>query len=472
MTPTALVLALSSEAVSLNPTGISVTGIPTISPAPIRDEIDVVGVVQALWKKKIQIGACACLAGVLAGGYALLLTPEFQVSTVLRPAALNDLDGLNRSRVYKLTPGQALNKIGASLESYETRLGYFRTNPELREAFVTPGRSEEQGFEYFNRNALKVIQPDTQKNNLMMAFVGLDLRYPKGIDGQQVLNGLVQYAIQKERLSVAEDLNVIVSNRVKEIDNELASARAEYDIGKMSKVAALQERDNIKRAELNDELRALRAQLKLRRADRIAQLDEAIAIARRLGLKRPSTPSSMGHGEAEGGGNVIRTEINNQQVPMYFLGTDALEAERQALRERKTDDFVEPRIAQIRKELMLLEQNRTMQALEQRQKDELFVKGGEALRAERSRLNAINSDLSGLRLVSVDQQATEPLSPIFPRKSLFVSLGALLGGVIGVVYVLLRHALKARRRGGLREAMMMKKVIGAEVITPLPSRPQ
>ena len=465
-------LALSSEAVSLNPTGISVTGIPTISPAPIRDEIDVVGVLQALWKKKIQIGACACLAGVLAGGYAFLLTPEYQVSTVLRPAALNDLDSLNRSKVYKLTPSQALNKIGASLDSYETRLGYFRTNPELREAFVTPGRSEEQGFEYFNRNALKVIQPDSKKDNLLTAFIGLDLRYPKGIDGQQVLNGLVQYAIQKERQSVAEDLNVIIKNRIKEIDNELASARAEYDIEKLSKIAALQEADDIKRAKLNDELRALRAQLKLRRADRIAQLDESIAIARRLGLKHPSTPSSMGRSEAEGAGNVIRTEINNQQVPMYFLGTDALEAERQALKERKTDDFVEPRIAQIRKELMLLEQNRTTQALEQRQKDDLFVKGGEGLRAERSRLSAVNSDLSGLRLVSVDQQATEPLSPIFPKKSMFVSLGALLGGVFGMVYVLLRYALKARRRDELRETVMMKNVIGAEVITPLPSRPQ
>ncbi|WP_322361898.1 hypothetical protein [Pseudomonas sp. Teo4] len=123
-----------------------------------------------------------------------------------------------------------------------------------------------------------------------------------GIDGQQVLNGLVQYAIQKERQSVSEDLNVIVSNRIKEIDNELASARAEYDIGKMSQIAALQEGDDIKRAQLNDELRALRAQLKLRRADRIAQLDEAIAIARSLGLKRPSTPSSMGHSEPEGAG--------------------------------------------------------------------------------------------------------------------------------------------------------------------------
>ncbi|WP_177429959.1 LPS O-antigen chain length determinant protein WzzB [Pseudomonas sp. SWI6] len=448
------------------------TSIPKISPVQHRDEIDLLGLFQTLWNKKVQIGASACLAGLLAGGYAFMLTPEYQVSTVLRPAALNDLDGLNRSKVYTLTPNQALNRIGASLDSYDTRLGYFRTNPELREAFVTPGRSEEQGFEHFNRSALRVIQPDSKKADLLTTFIGLDLRYPKGIDGHHVLNGLVQYAIQKERESVAEDLNVIVKNRIKEIDDELVSARAEYDIAKKSQIAALQEDDEVKRGQLNDELRALRVQLKLRRADRIAQLDEAIAIARSLGLKRPSTPSSMAHSEAEGGGSVIRTEINNQQVPMYFLGTDALEAEKQALRERKTDDFVEPRVAQIRKELMMLEQNRTMQSLEQRKNDELFIKGVEVLRAERSRLNAVNTDLSGLRLVSVDQQATEPLSPVFPRKSVFISLGVIFGGVIGMVYVLLRHALKSRRRDELRETILVKNVIGSEVIAPLPSTAQ
>lgn len=448
------------------------TSIPVVSPVPARDEIDVLGVLQALWRKKFQIVVFACMAGGLAGVYALSLTPEFQVNTVLRPAALNDLDSLNRSKVYTLTPSQALTRIGASLDSYETRLGYFRTNSELQEAFVTPGRSQAQGFEYFNRSALKVTQSDSKNGDLLTPFVAIDLRYPKGIDGQQVLNGLVQYAIQKERQSVAEDLTVIVSNRIDEIDRELASARSEYDIGKKSQIAALQEADDIKRAQLNDELRALRAQLKLRRSDRIAQLDEAIAIARSLGLKRPSTPSSMGQSENEGAGNVVRTEINNQQVPVYFLGTDALEAERKALRERKTDDFVEPRIGQIRKELMLLEQNRTLQSLEQRKNDELFVRGVEALRAERSRLSSINTDVSALRLVSVDQQATEPLSPIFPRKSFFVASGLMLGGVLALVYVLLRHALKVRRRSEFRVNKPMKAVLGAEIITPLPSRPQ
>lgn len=446
------------------------TSISTSPPIVNREDIDALALFQAVWRKKIQIVAFALLAGGLAWGWALSLTPEYEVNTVLRPAALNDLDGLNRSKVYTLSPVQALTRIGASLDSYETRLGYFRTVPQLQDAFVTPGRSQEQGFEDFNRNGLKVIQPDAKKTDLLTAYIGVSLRYPRGIEGQEVLNGFVQYAIAKERQAVAEDLRVIVDNQLNEVDAQLTSARAEYEIGKKSQIAALQESDGVKRAQLNDELRALRAQLRLRRADRIAQLDEAIAIARRLGLKKPSTPSAMGQNQSEMTGNVIRTEINSQQIPMYFLGTDALEAERQALRERKTDDFVEPRIAQIRKELMLLEQNRTMQSLEQRTNDELFLKGVEALRAERTRLSSITTDLSGMRLVNVDQLATEPLRPVFPRKSLIIGLGMMIGVVLGVMYILFRHALKARRRYELRETMTMQRVIEGQVVAPLPTK--
>src|SRR5690606_11892874 len=100
---------------------------------------------------------------------------------------------------------------------------------------------------------------------------------------------------------------------------------------------------------------------------------EAINIARSLGLKKPSTPSSMADSEASG--NVIRTEVNNQQIPLYFMGTDALEAERQVLRKRRSDDFADPRIAQIRRELSLLISNRQVEVLRKRENEEIFLKG-------------------------------------------------------------------------------------------------
>ncbi|TDF81211.1 chain-length determining protein [Pseudomonas sp. H9] len=446
-------------------TGIGVTSISPLPPVVLRDEIDVLAILQALWRQKVLISAVALLFSLLAAVYVYSVTPEYEVSTILRPAALNDLDELNRSKVYSLPPGEALVRVGAALDSYETRLGYFRSNTGLQAAFSRSGRTPEQAFEAFNRTALKLVQPDPKKTDLLSSFIGLEMRYPQEVDGKEALNGLVQYAIESERRQITEDLKVIIGNRIKEVDANLVAARVKHDAAKEGKIAGLLEADNLKRAELNDELRALRVQLNLRRDDRIAQLNEAISIARSLGLKKPTTPSAMGRSEAEVTGNVI-TEVNNQQVPLYFLGTDALEAEQQALRKRLSNDFVDPRIAQIRKELLLLSSNRQVQILQQRQNEELFVKGIESLRAERTRLMNISTDMSGLRLVSIDRLAVEPTSPVKPNRSMYIALGLILGGIIGCIIALLRYAFKKRRREQARISSAMAKNFDTGINSP------
>ncbi|MFJ3076105.1 Wzz/FepE/Etk N-terminal domain-containing protein [Pseudomonas sp. NPDC087029] len=442
----------------------SISSIPSVS---VRDEVDLLALLQVIWRKKAQIATVAVASGLVAAAYAFLVTPEYEVSTLLRTAAINDLDALNRTKIYKLPPEQALNRLGASLDSYDTRLGYFRTNEELQAAYLESGRTQEQAFEDFNRNALKVVQPDPKKTNLLAKFIGVDMRYPAGVDGKAVLNGLVQYAVQREREQISQDLKVIIDNRVKELDGQLAVVRVDYEANKQSRIAVLREDDVLKRAQLNDELRALRVQLKQRRDDRIALLNEAISIARTLGLKKPSTPSSMGMSEADSGANVIRTEINNQQIPLYFMGTDALEAEKQALRNRSSDDFVSPRVSEIRKELLMLEQNRKIQALEQRKNDELFLKNIEGLRAERARLLSIDTDMSDLRLVVVDRAAVEPLRAVFPKKSLVIAMGLAIGVLIGVVFVLIRHTMRMRTRENeaLRgEILPVAQILPAEAL--------
>lgn len=397
-----------------------------------------------IWRQKILIVAVASIFGLMAAGYSFYKTPEYEVSTVLRPSVLNDLDEINRSKIYNLPPKEALNRVGAALDSYDTRLGYFRSNSELQAAFSEAGRTPEQSFEDFNRNALKLIQSDPKQKSLS-AFIGLEMRYPEGVNGKDALNGFVQYAIESERKRISEDLRVIISNRLKEVDAQLEAARVDYEANKAGTIAELLEGDNLKRAQLNDELRALRAQLKLRREDRIVQLTESIDIAHSLGLKKPSTPSAMGRSEVETGGSVIRTEVNNQQIPLYFMGTEALEAERRVLQKRKSDDFVDPKVSLIRKELLLLANNRRVQTLEQRKNEELFLKGIESLRAERARLMSIPTDMSRLRLVSIDRLAVEPVSPIAPKKSLIIFLGVLLGVLVGCVLALLRYATQVHQ---------------------------
>ncbi|WP_338485682.1 chain-length determining protein [Pseudomonas trivialis] len=372
----------------------------------------------------------------------MLVTPEYRVSSVLRPAALNELDALNRTEVYVLPPREALKRLGSSLESYETRLEFFRSHQNLFEPFVKPGRTLEQSFEEFNLNSVSVTSPELDKADSLNDYIKLEMNYPADMDGVSILNGLVDFAIQKERRQIGADINVIVNNRLSELQGKFAASRASYQSEKEVKVASLVESDNLKQAQLSDELRALRVQLKAERSNRVAQLNEAISIALKLGIKKPSSPSSLTEPVSNGSANVMRTEINNQQIPLYFMGVDALEAERRALLTRKSDDFVSSRISQIAKEQQLLKSNREIEVLAGRENEDVFLSGVQPLRAEISRLRNINTDMSQLKLVTVDKKALEPLSPIRPQKALNIILGAMMGGLLGIIIAL---ALKRNR---------------------------
>ncbi|PMV22111.1 MULTISPECIES: Wzz/FepE/Etk N-terminal domain-containing protein [unclassified Pseudomonas] len=413
-------------------------------PTPPADEIDLYALFLSVWRQKFIVCTVALIVTLLSGVYAFTITPEYKVSSILRPAAINELDALNRSKIYELSPKDALTKVGAALESYDTRLSFFRANQNIFQSFEKPGRTLEQSFEEFNRNSFVIVFPDSNKKDIISSYIKVEMSYPEGVDGVAILNGFVNYAISSARGQVAADLGVIVRNRLGELDGRLAAARSSYAGRKEAEIASLSESDFLKKAQLQDELKALRAELKTRRNDRIEQLAEAIGIAKSLNILRPTTPSSMEESRRNTASSVMRTEINSQQTPLYFMGVEALEAERQVLLRRKSDDFSEGRVAQIARELQLLQFNRQIEMLNSRQNEDLFLDGVEPLRAEAARLRNLNVNMDFLKLVVLDKEALEPLGPVSPNKTIIVASGLLLGVILGVIAAFI-YTLISRR---------------------------
>ncbi|MEO8492235.1 Wzz/FepE/Etk N-terminal domain-containing protein [Pseudomonas sp.] len=412
------------------------------------DEIDLFEIFHSIWRQKKLVVGCTIVAGLLGAGYAFLAPKIYEVSSVLRPAAINELDALNRSEVYKLPPADALAKVGTQLDSYGVRLEFFKSHEQLFKAFQKPGQTLEQSFEDFNRNSVNLVLPDPKRADLANSYLRLELQYPSDIDGVAILNGFVDYAIAAEREQVGADLKVIVNNRLTELKGKIDAARANYDTEKESKIAKLLEDDRIKRARLQDELNGLRLQMKMQRTNRLAELAEAISIAKSMGIRTPTTPSSMGDTSREGAGQVMRTEVNNQNIPLFFLGTETLEAERAALKLRTSDDFTNGRIAEITKELEMLETNREVETLQKRSNEDIFLRDVEPLRAEIARLRSLNIDMTNLKLVSIDRRAQEPLSPIKPKKSLVLAVSLVIGLLLGMFVAFVRHLVLTRRATG------------------------
>jgi LPS O-antigen subunit length determinant protein (WzzB/FepE family) len=287
-----------------------------------------------------------------------------------------------------------------------------------------------------------MLQTDPKKPTGQSEFVGLSLTYPEGVAGVDVVNGLVAFVLEAERARIDADLKVLVTNRLLNIEQKIDAARANYAASKEAQIALLLEQDSLTRAHLRDELQALRDELKTRRQSRIAVLDEAIQIAESLGIQNPTTPSSMSDSQRQG--QVVRTEVNSREIPLYFMGSAALKAEREALRTRSSDDFIEPRISEIEKELAMLERNRHVEILEKRQNEDLYLDDLAEWREEAAQLRGVKFDTSQLQLVRLDQLALEPLAAVKPKKLLIIAIGGVLGLMMGVFVALLRNFMRPK----------------------------
>ncbi|MDH0081690.1 LPS O-antigen chain length determinant protein WzzB [Stutzerimonas stutzeri] len=406
-------------------------------PTSPNDEIDLVELFRALWRQKVLIVGITLLVTALAACYAFLATPYFETRTYLRPVPQSNLDQLNETGIYKLTPEEAINRVASGLSSYDNRLDFFMNNQELFPNIRDDSDRLEQAFAEFNEESFEMLFPDPKRTDNRSAFVGLKLTYPEGVAGASVVNAFVAFVLDLERREIAEDVESLISNRLASLEMNIEAQRANYNASKEAKIATLLENDALKRAQLQDELSTLRDELKTRRTNRIQQLNEAISIAESLGIRKPTSPTAMSD-SARGNTQVIRTEVTNRETPLYFMGTEALTAERDALVGRKSDDFIEPRIAEIRSELAMLENNREVEILRSREGEDLYLSNLAELREEAARLKGIKLDTDRLRLVRLDQPALEPSNPVKPKKAMILALGLVLGGMIGVFVALVR----------------------------------
>ena len=409
------------------------------------DEIDLFELASILWARKKTIVAITALFTALAVIYVLFIaSPTYRVQSVLRPATLKNLEILNSSNIIKISPARALYNVGAMLDSYDARLRFFKENKNLFEPLRNSEESLEQSFERFNERAFEVTRPEEKTPEIgTIDFVRISLEYPQNIDGVAVINKFVEFAINEEKNLIKEDFEAILNNKINLLDRQLIALRTQYQADKEAKIIQIQEQDALKKALLLDELEAVRTELKRNKSNRLEELQEAINIAESLGIHKPTLPTQLGR-------NLTETlnfyaDFSNQKAPLYFMGTEALKAEYEALQNRENDDFTSRRITEIEKELQLLEENRQIEMLLARENEDLFITELAELKKQLALLENTHVDFDNLEIVRIDQIAHTPYRPIKPNKKLIVAVAFLLGGMLGVFIALIQSMVAKRR---------------------------
>jgi len=262
----------------------------------VNDEIDLVDLLQGIWRQKLWVALVAIPVVAVALTYVMLASPVYEAKLYVRSPTQHEIAQLNYGR----GEGTGLAPLSAkyvytiylkSLQSQAVRDDFFRDVflPTLNEV-------ERRG----SRDALYA-----QFNSMLsVALVARDIpdRYviTAGVDDPRVAASWVS------------DYAELAAERAK--DELLSGSRS--DISIMA--------DNVEQ-----QIRALRASAAKQRADQVAKLKEALRIAKSVGLENPPIIANTLTGEVSAAMDGALT---------YMRGTKALEAEIANLESRSSDD--------------------------------------------------------------------------------------------------------------------------------------
>jgi LPS O-antigen subunit length determinant protein (WzzB/FepE family) len=410
-----------------------------------EDEVDLFELLLNLWNSKGLIIVIAMAFTSLGGGYAYFSAPTYQADVRIGLTKESDLYSVNNSELVTLTPAASFELMRERLLSFENFSEFYHSNTSR-----FPGKNEllteeQYAYQIFEAKFKSRLPKKTNEE----VFLGFSYQYSLRGDGHVVLNDYLNWTQKSVRLEIAKGFELLRSDKIEANQKKLERLLLDYRGGVESKIARLKEVDFYKRKKLQDQLEVLRVSLLARNKQQILVLDENIAIARKLGFKNPTSPSDVKERLNEAASSVIKAEFSAlDKLPLYFRGFESLEAEKNELQKRTVSNFPSGKIAELERQIALLNTNREIEKLRGRERPQLFLDNYLKIEQENMYLSSLEMNVDQASLFTLQKKAMPAVAPIKPKKLLILVLSCILGGVFAVLFVLVRTAVKSRQAIG------------------------
>lgn len=304
--------------------------------------------------------------------------------------------------------------IGVTIGSIAVAAAYaFLTSPVYRaQAAVMPptlsdiagfnlARNKDIGLEPFKvDDVYRVFTRNLQSDQTKRRFY-TEVYLPSLSEDQKTGSRDALYSGFLKRLAIAGPTTAQPDRFVLSIEGEdptEAAQWAEHYIKDVEK-RSIQEMLNNARSEIQvrgrnlvQQIETLRESARVRREDRAVQLEEALKVAQAIGLENPP---------------MIAGQMNDQLSAImegnltYMRGAKALKAEIEALKQRKSDDPFVPELRGLQEQHALYE--------------------------------SLTIQPDRVAVYRLDGAIETPDQPVKPQKALILLLGAVLGGMLGVL---------------------------------------
>ena len=419
-----------------------------------HDEIDLFELLQTIWQGWLKIALITLLCVAFGGAYAYTATQWFEVNVRIGATKSDGLFGINNSELIKISPAQAMESIRRKLVSAENFKDFYIDSEVAQELLMPPENITKEQYAYavFNGQFKEVVMGAKRGEvDSVDAFIEFNFTYPSPIDGASLFNAYVLWSDSRLK---DELVGRFARNRDNELvlnDREMQEMINGYNRDNEVKVIRSAENYKYKRIILQDELKALKIQLIKKNKQRVLVLDENIAIAKRLGYKKPTSPTDAKEFKGLRPVSNAAVEINNggyswlDKLPIYYRGFESLEAEKIELNKRQQEKYPSAAIVDMEKQLALLERDREIERLLGRTRPTAFIDGYIALEKRNSYLNMLQIDVGSAELYELIARPVAGSKLVKPKKLLILVLAGFVGLMLGVLIVLIQNAVRKRK---------------------------
>lgn len=297
--------------------------------------------------------------------YTQTVTPTYKTSTYILPPLEQSIDVLNQKDTGKkiYTSEVVFSRLLLNINSVKLKREFFN-DKNLINFYKDDanGKSYDEVFENFFSNKLTTEKP-SKIDPKPYQEISFELKNKDPKFNADILNEFIKNAEAKTKKELLEEVLFEIRHEIKIINEQIQS----------KKELAMQ-----------------------RRLDRIAQLEESLVQAKKLGIE-----------------NAQITQSDNKLNMDYNRGWRALEVE--------------------------------LNVLKMRQSDESFIEGIRSLQERISYLNNLKFDIDQLGIIRVDQPALVAYEPVKPKKKIIIGFAFFFGLVFSFLIVLIREAIKKSR---------------------------
>ena len=372
------------------------------------DEIDLVELIEIIWGGKWLITAITGAFAILSVGVMLQIPPSFEGSI--------DIVALDKTQIAGFAPLNDTPGISQPIYSGYTLIGQKGVilSEDLFKAFVAEldrGQFLSEAYAEIDPDFINYQGTETEKRE---ALSKLREDFGISIDKDNPLRGTLEFSTGDKELARA-----ILTSTFAAINENV---RVDNLRGITNLTLSMQNRLNFEIDKTETAIANAIANYKNETAASLAQLTEQAAIARQLGIADNQA------GLAALGANGIGINVNSS-LPLYLRGFSALEKEIALIKGRGTGDALLPYVQdypRLAEKLIALSTDKRVERIE--------------------KSVALTPLVDAEKFIAANYNLDTMVYKSSMNKRLIVVLASLMGSMIAVIIVLLRHALVQRNQ--------------------------